>query len=420
MKMIQDFNFKGKKVIVRVDFNVPLDKKTFVVTDDTRIRGALTTINKILSDGGCLILMSHLGRPEGRMEKYSLKPVLPVLEKHLGKKVLFADDCLGESAVTMAAALKPGEILLLENVRFYPEEEGKPILPEGVSDDVKKAAKAEMKIKQKEMAKKLAGYAEVYVNDAFGTAHRAHATTAVMADYFETEKKMFGYLINSELAAMDKVLKDPQRPFTAIMGGAKVSDKIMLIENLINRVDNIIIGGGMTYTFIKAQGGKIGKSLCEEDKLELALQLLEKAKQKGVKIYLPVDSLNADKFENDANTKVSAVGEVEDGWLGLDIAEKTIAQFSTVIENSKTILWNGPMGVFEMEKFSKGTTAVAKAIAASTAKGAYSLIGGGDSVAAINKNGLADRGSYVSTGGGAMLEYMEGKKLPGITAIRGE
>ncbi len=418
--MIQDFNFKGKKAIVRVDFNVPLDKKTFVVTDDTRIRGALTTINKILSDGGCLILMSHLGRPEGRMDKYSLKPVLPVLEKHLGKKVLFADDCLGESAVTMSAALKPGEILLLENVRFYPEEEGKPILPEGVSEDVKKAAKAEMKVKQKEMAKKLAGYAEVYVNDAFGTAHRAHATTAVMADYFDTEKKMFGYLINSELLAMDKVLKEPQRPFTAIMGGAKVSDKILLIENLINKVDNIIIGGGMTYTFVKAQGGKIGKSLCEEDKLDLALQLLEKAKQKGVKIYLPVDSLNADKFDNDANTNVSAVDAVEDGWLGLDIAEKTIADFSSVIESSKTILWNGPMGVFEMEKFSKGTTAIAQAIAAATAKGAYSLIGGGDSVAAINKNNLADKVSYVSTGGGAMLEYMEGKKLPGITAIRGE
>ena len=420
MKMIQDFNFKGKKAIVRVDFNVPLDKKTFVVTDDTRIRGALTTINKILNDGGCLILMSHLGRPEGRMDKYSLKPVLPVLEKHLGKKVLFADDCLGESAINMSAALKPGEILLLENVRFYPEEEGKPILPEGVSEDVKKAAKAEMKVKQKEMAKKLAGYAEVYVNDAFGTAHRAHATTAVMADYFETEKKMFGYLINSELAAMDKVLKEPQRPFTAIMGGAKVSDKILLIENLINRVDNIIIGGGMTYTFVKAQGGRIGKSLCEEDKLDLALQLLEKAKQKGVKIYLPVDSLNADKFDNEANTSITAVDAVEDGWLGLDIAEKTIAQFSTVIENSKTILWNGPMGVFEMEKFSKGTTAVARAIAAATAKGAYSLIGGGDSVAAINKNKLSDKVSYVSTGGGAMLEYMEGKKLPGITAIRGE
>jgi phosphoglycerate kinase len=277
-----------------------------------------------------------------------------------------------------------------------------------------------MKIRQKEMAKKLAGYAEIYVNDAFGTAHRAHATTAVMADYFESDKRMFGFLINSELAAMDKVLKDPQRPFTAIMGGAKVSDKIMLIENLLNRVDNLIIGGGMTYTFIKAMGGKIGKSLCEEDKLDLALKLIEKAKEKKVNLYLPVDSLNADKFDNEANTKVSAINDVEDGWLGLDIAEKTIKEFSTVIENSKTILWNGPMGVFEMEKFSKGTTAIARAIAAATSKGAYSLIGGGDSVAAINKNGLADKVSYVSTGGGAMLEYMEGKKLPGITAIRGE
>jgi phosphoglycerate kinase len=420
MKMIQDFNFKGKKAIVRVDFNVPLDKKTFTVTDDTRIRGALLTINKILDDGGSLILMSHLGRPEGRMEKYSLKPVLPVLEKLLGKKVMFADDCLGESAMKMSAELKPGEILLLENVRFYPEEEGKPILPETVTEEEKKAAKAEMKVRQKEMAKKLAGYAEIYVNDAFGTAHRAHATTAVMADFFPKDKIMFGYLINSELAAMDKVLKDPQRPFTAIMGGAKVSDKIMLIENLLNRVDNIIIGGGMTYTFVKAMGGKIGKSLCEEDKLDLALKLIEKAKEKKVNIYLPVDSLNADKFDNEANTAVTDVNAVEDGWMGLDIAEKTIKEFSSVIENSKTILWNGPMGVFEMEKFSKGTTAIAKAIAAATSKGAYSLIGGGDSVAAINKNGLADKVSYVSTGGGAMLEYMEGKKLPGITAIRGE
>jgi phosphoglycerate kinase len=420
MKMIQDFNFKGKKAIVRVDFNVPLDKKTFEVTDDTRIRGALLTINKILNDGGSLILMSHLGRPQGPMEKYSLKPVLPVLEKYLGKKVLFADDCLGESAVSMSAALKPGEVLLLENVRFYPEEEGKPILPETATEEEKKAAKAALKISQKEFAKKLAGYAEIYVNDAFGTAHRAHGTTAVMAEYFPKDKVMFGYLINSELAAMDKVLKEPQRPFTAIMGGAKVSDKILLIENLLNRVDNIIIGGGMTYTFIKAMGGKIGKSLCEEDKLDLALQLIEKAKDKKVNIYLPVDSLNADKFDNDAKTSVTAVDAVEDGWMGLDIAEKTIKEFSSVIENSKTILWNGPMGVFEMEKFSKGTTAVAKAIAAATSKGAYSLIGGGDSVAAINKNGLADKVSYVSTGGGAMLEYMEGKKLPGITAIRGE
>ena len=420
MKMIQDFNFKGIKTIVRVDFNVPLDKKTFVVTDDTRIRGALPTIKKIIADGGSVILMSHLGRPEGRMEKYSLKPVLPVLEKHLGKKVLFADDCLGESAVKMSAALKPGEVLLLENVRFYPEEEGKPILPETATDEEKKAAKAELKAKQKELAKKLASYADVYVNDAFGTAHRAHGTTAVIADYFPADKRMFGFLINSELAAMDRVLNNAQHPFTAIMGGAKVSDKIMLIENLLNRVDNLIIGGGMTYTFIKAKGGKIGKSLCEEDKLDLALKIIEKAKEKGVNLYLPVDCLNADKFDNEANTNVTAIDAVPDGWLGLDIAEKTIKKFSEVIENSKTILWNGPMGVFEMEKFSKGTTAIAKAIAAATEKGAFSLIGGGDSVAAINKNKLADKVSYVSTGGGAMLEYMEGKKLPGITAIRGE
>jgi phosphoglycerate kinase len=420
MKIIDDFNFKGKKTIVRVDFNVPLDKKTFVVTDDTRIRGALKTINKIINDGGSCILMSHLGRPEGRQEKYSLKPVLPVLEKLLGKKVLFADDCLGDSAVKMSTALKAGEILLLENVRFYPEEEGKPILPETATDEQKKAAKAEMKIKQKELARKLSTYAEIYVNDAFGTAHRAHGTTAVIADYFPKDKIMFGFLINSELAAMDKVLHNPQKPFTAIMGGAKVSDKILLIENLLNRVDNLIIGGGMTYTFIKAMGGKIGNSLCEGDKLELALSLINKAKGKGVNLYLPVDSLNADKFDNEANTNISAADSVSDGWMGLDIAEKTIQKYSEVIGNSKTILWNGPMGVFEMEKFSKGTTAIAKAIAAATSKGAYSLIGGGDSVAAINKYGLADKVSYVSTGGGAMLEYMEGKNLPGITAIRGE
>ncbi len=364
--------------------------------------------------------MSHLGRPEGRQEKYSLKPVLPVLEKLLGKKVLFADDCLGEATEKMAAALKPGEILLLENVRFYPEEEGKPILPETATDEEKKAAKSALKVKQKELAKKLSTYADIYVNDAFGTAHRAHGTTAVIADYYPEDKRMFGFLINSELAAMDKVLHNPQRPFTAIMGGAKVSDKILLIENLLNRVDNLIIGGGMTYTFVKAMGGKIGNSLCEADKLDLALSLINKAKEKGVKLYLPVDSLNGDKFDNEANTNITAIDAVPDGWMGLDIAEKTIQKFSEVIGNSKTILWNGPMGVFEMEKFSKGTTAIAKAIAAVTAKGAYSLIGGGDSVAAVNKYGLADKVSYVSTGGGAMLEYMEGKKLPGITAIRGE
>ncbi|MBP5589717.1 MAG: phosphoglycerate kinase [Bacteroidales bacterium] len=417
MKMIQDFNFKGRKAIVRVDFNVPLDKTTFVVTDDTRIRGALPTIKKILADGGSVILMSHLGRPKGVMEKFSLKPVIPVLEGYLGQKIKFAPDCMKADAE--AASLKPGEVLLLENVRFYPEEEGKPILPDDATDEMKKAAKAELKVKQKDFAKKLASYADVYVNDAFGTAHRAHGTTAVIADYFDAENKMFGFLINSELKAMDKVLNDAQRPFTAIMGGAKVSDKIMLIENLLNKVDNLIIGGGMTYTFVKAQGGKIGKSLCEEDKLDLALEIIKKAKEKGVNLYIPVDSLNADAFDANANTNVSAVDAVPDGWMGLDISEKTIEKFSEVIKNSKTILWNGPMGVFEMEKFSKGTSAIAKAIAEATANGAFSLIGGGDSVAAINKNKLADKVSYVSTGGGAMLEYMEGKNLPGIAAIRG-
>ncbi len=420
MIQIQDYNFKGKKAIVRVDFNVPLDKETFEVTDDTRIRGALSTIKKIVGDGGSCILMSHLGRPKGVQEKFSIKPVLPVLEKYLGIKVKFADDCLGESTVTMASELKPGEVLLLQNVRFYPEEEGKPILPDTATDDEKKAAKAELKIKQKELARKLSTYAEIYVNDAFGTAHRAHGSTAVIADYFAEDKRMFGFLINSELAAMDRVLNKAEKPFTAIMGGAKVSDKILLIENLLNRVNNLIIGGGMTYTFIKAMGGKIGKSLCEEDKLDLALSLINKAKEKGVNLYLPVDSVNADNFDNAANTALGAINEVPDGWMGLDIGEKTIQKFSEVIGNSKTILWNGPMGVFEMEKFSKGTVAVAKAIAAATSKGAFSLVGGGDSVAAVNKYGLADKVSYVSTGGGAMLEYMEGKKLPGITAIRGE
>jgi len=418
--MIENYSFKGKKAIMRVDFNVPLDKKTREVTDDTRVRGAIKTIKKILSDGGSVILMSHLGRPQGVEEKYSLKPVLPILEKHLGMKVLFAPDALGAEAEKMAAALKPGEVLMLENVRFYPEEEGKPVLPETATEDEKKAAKAELKAKQKEMAKKLSTYADVYVNDAFGTAHRAHGTTAVIADYFASDKKMFGYLILSELAAMDRVLKNPGKPFTAVMGGAKVSDKIMIIENLLDRVDNLIIGGGMTYTFVKAMGGKIGNSLCEEDKLDVAKMILQKAKDKGVRIILPVDSLNADKFDAEANTYVSAIDDVKDGWMGLDISTKSIKLFEEVIMASKTILWNGPMGVFEMEKFSAGTTAVAKAVATATAKGAFSLIGGGDSVAAINKNGLADMVSYVSTGGGAMLEYMEGKKLPGIVAIRGE
>ncbi len=418
--MIDSYSFKGLKAIVRVDFNVPLDKVTRQVTDDTRIRGAIKTIKKIVADGGSVILMSHLGRPEGVQEKYSLKPVMPVLEKLLGMKVLFAPDALGDEAVAMAKALKPGEVMMLENVRYYPEEEGKPILPETATDEEKKAAKAAMKVKQKEMAKKLSTYADIYVNDAFGTAHRAHATTAVIADYFPEDKRMFGFLINSELAAMDKVLKSAGRPFTAVMGGAKVSDKILIIENLLDSVDNLIIGGGMTYTFIKAMGGRIGNSLCETDKLDVAKAVIAKAKAKGVNLLLPVDGINADKFDADANTYISAIDEVIDGWMGLDIGPESIILFEKVIMDSKTILWNGPMGVFEMEKFAKGTTAIALAVAKATEQGAYSLIGGGDSVAAINKNGLADKVSYVSTGGGAMLEYMEGKKLPGITAIRGE
>lgn len=418
MAAIDSFDFKGQKAIIRVDFNVPLDKQTFAVTDDTRIRGALPTIKKILADGGSVILMSHLGRPAGVEAKYSLKHILPCLSGHLGLEVKFADDCVGASAVEMSAALKAGEVLLLENLRYYAEEEGKPRLPETATEEEKKAAKAEVKASQKEFTKKLASLATVYVNDAFGTAHRAHASTALIAEYFPA-KSMFGYLIEAELKAMDKVLKGGDKPLTAIMGGAKVSDKILLIENLLNRVDNLIIGGGMTYTFIKAQGGQIGKSLCEGDKLELALEILKKAKEKGVKIYLPVDAINADAFSADANTNITKIDQTPEGWMGLDVADETIKIFSDVIENSKTILWNGPMGVFEMDKFAKGTTEIAKAVARATEKGAFSLVGGGDSVAAVNKNKLADKISYVSTGGGAMLEYMEGKELPGIKAIRG-
>jgi phosphoglycerate kinase len=420
MQTIENFNFAGKRAIMRVDFNVPLNKETFEVTDDTRVRGALPSIKKVLKDGGSVILMSHLGRPKGVEAKYSLKHVIACIEGHLGFKIKFADDCMGESAKTLSAGLQPGEVLLLENLRYYEEEEGKPRLPETATDEEKAAAKKVVKEKQKQFAAQLASYADCYVNDAFGTAHRAHASTALIADHFSTENKMFGFLIVSELNAMDKVLSSSEKPFTAIMGGAKVSDKIMIIENLLDRVQNLIIGGGMTYTFIKAQGGNIGNSLCEADKLDLALELLNKAKAKGVNVYLPVDAVNADKFDANANTNVSKVDATPEGWMGLDIADQSIKNFSEVIENSKTILWNGPMGVFEMEKFSKGTSAVAHAIAKATEKGAFSLIGGGDSVAAINKNKLADKVSYVSTGGGAMLEYMEGKILPGIAAIRGK
>jgi phosphoglycerate kinase len=394
---IDKFDFKGKRAVVRVDFNVPLDS-SFKVTDITRIVGALKTINKIVNDGGSAILMSHLGRPKGGPEeKYSLKHILPELKRLTKREILFSDDCIGEKSLKMKTGLKPGEILLLENLRFYKEEE---------AGDYG-------------FAKKLAEGGDVYVNDAFGTAHRAHASTAIIADLFPSQK-LFGYLIDSELLSMDRVIHNSEKPFTAIMGGAKVSDKILIIENLLDRVDNLIIGGGMAYTFIKAQGGMIGASLCEDDRLELALDLIKKAASKGVKIYLPVDSVNGDKFDAEANTMISEADAVPDGWMGLDIGKETIRIFSSVIARSKTILWNGPMGVFEMDKFSTGTTSVALAIAEATSAGAYSLIGGGDSVAAINKNNLGDRVSYVSTGGGAMLEYLEGKVLPGISAIRGK
>lgn len=419
MAAIDSYNFKGKRAIIRVDFNVPLDKQTFAVTDDTRIRGALPTIKKILADGGSVILMSHLGRPNGVVqEKYSMKHILSTVEKHVGVPLKFAGLATSEEAKKMASELKAGEVMMLDNLRFHEEEEGKAYhLADDASEEEKKAGKAKVKESQKGFVKTLASMADCYVNDAFGTAHRAHASTALIAEHFPGNS-MFGYLIEAELKAMDQVLLAPQKPFTAIMGGAKVSDKILIIENLLERVDNLIIGGGMTYTFVKAMGGNIGKSLCEADKLDLALEILKKAEAKGVKVYLPTDAINADAFDANANTCVSKVNETPDGWMGLDIADESIKTFNDVIANSKTVLWNGPMGVFEMEKFSKGTSAIAQAVATATANGAFSLIGGGDSVAAINKNNLADKVSYVSTGGGAMLEYMEGKELPGIKAIR--
>jgi len=405
MQTIDNYNFKGKRAIVRVDFNVPLDEN-FNVTDDNRIRGALPTIKKIIGDGGSAILMSHLGRPKsGPEEKFSLKHVIPTLSDHIGTDVQFADDCIGAQAEDKSAALQAGEVLLLENLRFYSAEN--------------KVKTPEEQEATREFAKKLSTYADVYVNDAFGTAHRAHASTAVIADYFEEDARMFGFLINKELDAMDKVLRQTEKPFTAIMGGAKVSDKIEVIENLLDKVDNLVIAGGMTYTFIKAKGGKIGNSICEEDKLDLALEVVKKAEARGVELVLPVDQVLADDFNNDANTETASIMDGKEGFMGLDIGDQTIERFSEVIMNSKTILWNGPAGVFEMSNFQKGTVSIAKAIAASTSKGAYSLVGGGDSVAAVNKFGLADQVSYVSTGGGAMLEYIEGKELPGIKAIRG-
>lgn len=414
---IDTYNFAGKRAIIRVDFNVPLDAD-FNVTDDTRIRAAIPTIRKVLAGGGSVILMSHLGRPKGAEDKYSLKHIIPTIEKLLGQKIDFAGDCMGTDAAEKAAALKPGQVLLLENLRYYAEEEGKPRgLKEDATDDEKAAAKKAVKASQKEFTEKLAGYADVYINDAFGTAHRAHASTALIAEFFPNDK-MFGYIMEGELKAIDGVLQAPKKPFTAILGGSKVSTKITIIESLMEKVDNLILGGGMTYTFMAAQGGKIGKSICEKDQFDTALAIIEKAKKLGVNLVLADDARCGDAFSNDANVKICPANDIPDGWEGMDIGPKTEEKFRRVIEDSKTILWNGPVGVFEFDTFAGGSKAIAEAIVAATAKGAYSLIGGGDSVACINKFGMATKVSYVSTGGGALLEYMEGKELPGVAAIR--
>ncbi|MDE6415418.1 MAG: phosphoglycerate kinase [Duncaniella sp.] len=413
---IDQYNFAGKKAIVRVDFNVPLDENGNI-TDDTRIRGALPTLKKILNDGGSLIIMSHMGKPKGKVNaKLSLSQIKDAVAKALGTEVEFAEDCA--KAADKAKALKPGQVLLLENLRFYPEEEGKPV---GIdkADPAYDAAKKEMKERQKEFAKTLASYADVYVNDAFGTAHRRHASTAVIADYFDADDKMLGYLMEKEVKAVDNILSDIKRPFTAIMGGSKVSTKIGIIENLMEKVDNLILCGGMTYTFAKALGGNIGKSICEEDKLDLALDIIEKAKQKGVNLVLGTDCVAGDDFKDGCNTQVCSVMEIPEGWEGMDAGPESRKAFADVIKNAKTILWNGPAGVFEFDTFTGGSRAIADAIVEATEKGAFSLIGGGDSVACINKFGLADKVSYVSTGGGALLEAIEGKELPGIAAIRG-
>ncbi len=416
---IEQFNFAGKKAFVRVDFNVPLDAE-FNITDDTRIRAALPTLKKILADGGSLIIGSHLGRPKKVEDKFSLRHILAHVSKCLGVEVQFADDCVGADAVAKAAALKGGEALLLENLRFYAEEEGKPRgLAEDASDEEKAAAKKAIKESQKEFTKKLAALADCYVNDAFGTAHRAHASTALIAEYFDKDNKMFGYLMGKEVDAVNKVMQDIKRPFTAIMGGSKVSSKIDIIENLLGKVDNLILTGAMTYTFFKAEGGNIGNSLCEDDKLDLAREIVAKAKANGVNLVLSTDSKIADAFSNDANTKYASNDNIPDGWIGMDIGPDSIKAYSEVIKSSKTILWNGPTGVFEMDNFADGSRAVAAAIAEATAAGAFSLVGGGDSVACVNKFGYADKVSYVSTGGGALLEAIEGKKLPGIAAIEG-
>ncbi len=417
MQKIENYNFAGKKAIVRVDFNVPLDENG-KITDDTRIRGALPTLKKILADGGALIIMSHMGKPKGKVNpKMSLKQIVPAVSAALGVDVQFAEDCA--KAADQAAALQPGQALLLENLRFYPEEEGKPV---GIDkeDPNYDAAKKEMKERQKEFAKTLASYADCYVNDAFGTAHRRHASTAVIADYFDADNKMLGYLMEKEVTAVNNILNNIKRPFTAIMGGSKVSTKIGIIENLMEKVDNLILCGGMTYTFAKAQGGKIGKSICEDDKLDLALDIIAKAKEKGVNLVLGTDCVAADDFSNDAKTQIVPANDIPEGWEGLDAGPETRKAFADVIRTAKTILWNGPAGVFEFDNFTAGSRAIADAIVEATENGAFSLVGGGDSVACINKFGLADKVSYVSTGGGALLEAIEGKVLPGVAAIEGK
>jgi len=419
MQTMDSFNFADKKAFVRVDFNVPLDEN-FNITDDTRIRAAIPTLKKILKDGGSLIIGSHLGRPKGATDKFSLQHILPRISELLGVDVQFANDCIGEETEAKAAALRPGEALLLENLRFYAEEEGKPRgLAADASEEETAAAKKAVKDAQKEFTRKLASYADVYVNDAFGTAHRAHASTALIADHFDADHKLFGYLLQNEITAVEKVMKDTERPFTAIMGGSKVSSKIEIIRNLLDKVDNLILAGGMTYTFAKAFGGNIGDSIMENDKLDLARELVEMAKTKGVKLVLASDAKIADSFSNDAKTDFASVKEIPDGWEGLDIGPDAEKLFTEVIRNSKTILWNGPVGVFEFDNFDKGSRAVSDAIVDATKKGAFSLVGGGDSVACVNKFGHADQVSYVSTGGGALLEMIEGKVLPGIKAIRG-
>ena len=415
MVNIEQTNFNGKRVIVRVDFNVPLDEN-FNITDDTRIRAAMPTINKVINDGGRLILMSHLGRPKKNPDpKYSLQHIVNYLSQVIGKEVIFADDCM--KAEEKIAAMQDGDVLLLENLRFYAEEEGKVRGIEKGEEGYDEAKKA-LKENQKEFTKTLASYADYYINDAFGTAHRAHASTALIADYFDAEHKMYGFLMGKEVDAVNKVMNDIKRPFTAIMGGSKVSTKIEIIENLLTKVDNLILCGGMTYTFKKALGGNIGKSICENDKLDLALSLLQEAKDKGVNLVLAVDAVVADDFSNNANTLVVDPMDIPEAYEGMDIGPKTRELFGEVIKNSKTILWNGPCGVFEFDNFSNGSKAIAEAIAEATKNGAFSLVGGGDSVACVNKFNLADQVSYVSTGGGALLEAIEGKELPGIAAIK--